>query len=104
MPYIATLIAGLFGGLFSFFSQYLTKRFALVAVVLTVIAGFVSAFFVAIVGLIGVLQTSVPPEISAAASLVVPDNVPLLVSTALSARVLRWAYEWNVKVIQWRLF
>lgn len=104
MPYIAGLIGALFTSIFGFFVEHMAKRLAVVLTVVAGIALFVVGFFAAILAVIGGLNSVVPPGMSMALSWVVPENLPLIISTILTARVLRWAYEWNVKIIQYRLF
>ena len=46
---------------------------------------------------------SLPSELAKGLSLVVPANFPLCISAILTAHLIRWVYEWNVKIIQFRL-
>lgn len=101
--WLGTLIGSLLTGLITFFANYLTKRLAIIAAVVVSIGVVTAAFFVAILALMSSVVAVAPPYLTLAVSLIVPANLPFVISIWLSARLLRWAYEWNVKVIQFRL-
>lgn len=104
LPWLASVLGGLFVSLFTFFAQYLTKRLALILAVVLALSGLTVAFFAAIVGIINGISQVTPPQLNLALGLVYPANANLLIASCLSARLARWVYEWNVKVIQMRLF
>lgn len=104
MPYIAAVLGGLFGGLVQWLAKYVTRRVAIVAAVIVLLFGMITAFFAAINAAVASISVLTPPGFNQAMSMVMPDNVPGLISILISARILRWVYEWNVKIIQWRLF
>ena len=101
--FLARLIGVALTFLVSFFFEYLSKRLAIVAAVVAGIAALTGAFFLAISSLIQSVAPLLPPQFNQACSLVVPDNFPALVSIVFSAHVLRFAYEWNVKVLHMKL-
>ena len=104
MPYLATLIGSLFAGLVTWLGKYLTRRMALTAAVIVILFGMITTFWTAINLMIGGISLHTPQYLNQALSMVMPDNVPTLISILITARVARWAYEWNVKILQWRLF
>lgn len=104
IPWLAGLIGGLFTTLFAFFAQYLTKKLAVVAVAITLIVGLTTAFIAALTALTSAIQFAAPPWYTLAVQLVVPDNAFFCVSTIFTAHLLRYAYDWNVKIIQYKLF
>lgn len=103
MPIFAALFSGLAVFIGKLVSEVLVRRLVVIAAVLSVLSAFVVAFYIATVTAIGAISAVAPPGLNQAASLVVPDNVPLLISALITARIARWVYEWNVKVVQWRL-
>lgn len=103
ITFIATFLSQLVTTLFTSWLQVATKRFFIIAAVLAAMATFVAAFFVAISATINSIAMASPPALNQAASLVVPDNFVTLVTIQITARLIRFAYEWNVKVLQWRL-
>lgn len=103
MPWLAGLIAGLFSSLISWFASFLTKRLAIVAAGVAVLVVIVSAFMAALLALINGLAIVVPDTVSLAASLVIPSNTPACISAYLTARVARWAYDWNINVLHWKM-
>lgn len=102
--WLATLLGSLFSGIVTWFAQYVSKRVAIIAAVVTAIATLTTAFFVAVVSILSALLMAVPPEVSIAVGLFVPSNAYACTSAVLTAHTIRWVYEWNVKVIQFRLF
>lgn len=103
VTFIATFLSQMVTTLFTSWLQVATKRFFIIAAVLAAMASFVAAFFVAISATINSIAMVSPPALNQAASLVVPDNFVTLVTIQITARLIRFAYEWNVKVLQWRL-
>jgi len=81
----------------------LTNKLAIVALVVTAIGAVTVAFFAALLALINTLAYALPNEFAIGLSFVVPANAPLCVGAIATAHVVRWVYEWNVKVIQYRL-
>ena len=102
--WLASLLGSLFSGLVAAFAAYMTKRLAIVLAVIAAIATLTTAFFLALYAIASGIATVAPPFVIVAWSLFVPSNLPVLISAALTVRVMRWAYDWNVKVIQYRLF
>lgn len=103
ITFIATFLSQLVSTLFTSWLQMASKRFLIIAACLAALATFVGAFYVAIKLIIDSIAIAAPPFLSQAASLVVPDNFVTLVTIQITARLVRFAYEWNVKVLQWRL-
>jgi hypothetical protein len=103
MPVLAAFLGGLFTQLVAWLGQVLAKRWAirvaLIAFVLTVTATFIAAIEALITG----LSVVMPVEVGVAASWVVPDNAVTVVGIRISAEFLRWVYDWNVKVLQYKL-
>ncbi len=103
ITFLATFLADIFTRSVGVVFEILTKRILIIASCLTVLAAFVVAFYALILTLVSSISATLPPFFSAAASMVVPDNFITIVSIQITARIARWAYEWNVKVLQWRL-
>lgn len=104
IPWLAGLIGGLFTAAVTFFTTYLSKRLAVTLVGVAAIAALTTAFATAISASISGLSIAAPAELTIALSWVVPTNFQSCASACLSARVLRWVYEWNVKIVQLKLF
>lgn len=102
--WLGTLLGTLLTSVVTFFFSYMTKRLLIIAAVVVAIAAVTVAFFAAVYTLMATVIAASPPFFSMACSLVLPENFPFILSVWLSARLLRWVYEWNVKVIQYRLF
>lgn len=104
IPWLASVIGGIFTAVFAYFAKFLTKRVAVVLAAVALIVGATTAFIALITGLSNAISVTLPPYISLAVQLVVPENTSLCISTLITARLSRWAYEWNVRVIQYKLF
>jgi hypothetical protein len=103
VTFIATFLSQMVTTLFTSWLQVATKRFFIIAAVLAAMATFVGGFYLAMRTIIESIALVSPPFLNQAASLVVPDNFVTLVAIQITARIIRFAYEWNVKVLQWRL-
>lgn len=101
--WLATFLGTLFTSVVTFFLTFMTKRLAFLAAVVAAITAVTVAFFAAIHLLMVSVIAIAPPYFAESVSFVVPSNFPFLLSVWLSARLLRWVYEWNVKIIQMRL-
>lgn len=104
LPWLAGAIAGMFFALMRFFSSYLIKKLAVIAAVIVIIVGLTTAFFVAITAVVSVISPVLPPMVTLAASWFLPSQTPTLLGVLFACRILRWAYEWHVKVVQWKLY
>ncbi|MDT8385158.1 MAG: DUF5455 family protein [Gammaproteobacteria bacterium] len=104
MPLLAAWMGSLFSGIVGFFSSWLTKRVALVLTGITVIVSLTAAFITAIDALYTAMAVTLPTEIVIGASWFLPTNTSACISAYISAHLLRWAYDWNTKVIQLKLF
>lgn len=104
IPWLAGLLGGIVTWLIGFFAQYLTRRLAIVAAAIAVVVTLTAAFFAGVHGVVSGLSSMSPPQFSVVLGFVMPSNAPACVSAILTTHTLRWAYEWNVKVVQMKLF
>jgi len=104
MPLLASLIASLFTSTVAFFAAFITKRLAIIAAVLVIAGTITVAFIGAVQGLIDGLLWAAPTELGLAWGWFIPDNMDNCIAAVIAAELLRWAYDWNVKVLQMKLF
>ena len=104
IPWLAGVIGGIFSALVTFLTSIVTKRIAIITVGLGVLTALTTAFGLALHGLTSGLSSALPYQFSVAVSWVIPNNFVACASACISARVLRWVYEWNVKIVQLKLF
>lgn len=83
--------------------EVMSRKILIIGMVLGALATFVTAFYLLISGVVSGISVLAPAGLSQAASLCVPDNFAALASIKITAQLARFAYEWNVKVLQWRL-
>ena len=102
IPFLASAVGTALAALIGFFGKWLTKKFAVLAAVLTATVAFTAAFLGAIEGLLAGINYAMPSLGSWFTFL--PSNLSACVGTILAAEVMRWVYDWNVRIIQWKLF
>lgn len=103
ITFLATFLADIFTRSVGVFFEIMTKRVLIITACVAVLAAFVVGFYALMLTIINSISANLPPFFSQAASMVVPDNFVTLASITITAHIARWAYEWNVKVLQWRL-
>ena len=102
IPWLAGALGTALTGLIGFFGKYFTKKLAILAAVITAAATLTGGFLLAIEGLMAGIHYAMP-------SLgnwytFIPGNFTACVSTLITAEIIRWVYDWNIKIIQWKLF
>lgn len=103
LPWLAGILITALGGVVGFFLKYFTHR---LAVTLAVIAA-ITALTVTFVAVMAALQAglgSLSEYSGTYYHLLLPDDFGAIVGVYLSARLAKWVYGWNVKVVQLRLF
>lgn len=101
IPALASFFASIFTALIGFFATYLGKRLALVAAAIVAVAGAFTVFYTAVLALIAGL--AVPyPIVGNAVYCFLPSNTQACISAVITAYVLRWVYEWKIRVIQYQ--
>ena len=103
MPLLAVWIGSLFTSLVGFFASFVTKRLLLIAAAVTAAVFFTGGFISALDSLFSSLAVSMPASIVIGASWVVPSNFVPCASAIISAYILRWVYDWQIKIIQWKI-
>ena len=104
IPWLAGVLGSVFTGLVTFFSAHLSKRIAMTAAAVSAISLLTIGFYATLEGLVSAISYAAPSYVSQGASLVLPSNTQACLSAILTAYVARWVYDWNVKIIQWKLF
>lgn len=104
IPWLLGGISAVLVGVIGHLSRDTLKKLVIIAKVVAGLVVFIAALFSALSAIADGLSIISPPGLAQAASMVVPDNLLLIVSTLVSARIVRWVYEWNVKILQFRLF
>lgn len=95
--WLGALLVGAFTSLFTFLTQHLSKRLAIVLLVLGAIATLTTAFFLAIGGLISGISHTMPSFVALGLGHIWPSNGQACMAAIGTGHVLRFAYEWNVK-------
>jgi len=103
IAWLGSLLGGIVVQVVTFFAAVLTKRLAIIAAALVIIVALTAGLFTALEALVAALSLAMPTEVSAAAGLVTPSNLTLCISTIVSATMLRYVYDWNIRVLQIKL-
>ena len=103
LPWLASVLTGLFGGIIAWLVQYTTRRTALVLAGTVAISAVSVAFFAGINALIDGLATVMPAPIVDGARMLAPHNVDECLTAIVAGHVAYYVYTWKVKIIQWRL-
>jgi len=104
LPWLAGVIVSAFVSFFTWLATFATKRLALVGIAVTAIIALTAALFIALEALVSTLNVTVPTEIAAGVSLLMPSNMTVCISILVTARGLRYAYDWNTRIVQLKLF
>lgn len=103
IPWLATILGSLFAALLSFFVKFVSKKFALTAAFVAGSLMLFGVFFAVIWGLLQTLSYVAPTEVGMAFRSIIPNNFVACTGAYLTARIARWVYDWNTRVLQFRL-
>jgi len=103
LPWLAGVIGSGFMGVFAWFMTYLTKRIAFVAAAIVVLIALTSGLFLALEALTSGLVYVLPSSLTGSVGLFAPSNLSVCVSIVVSAHMLRYAYDWNVRILHMKL-
>ncbi|MFK5891205.1 MAG: DUF5455 family protein [Flavobacteriaceae bacterium] len=103
MPLLAAYLGNLLFGIAAWFGTFLTKRIAILVAIIAMVTTLTAAFVVLIESAIAALSVSMPANLLIGASWVWPSNANACIAAIIAAYVARWVYEWNIKIIQYKL-
>lgn len=103
IPWLASVLATLFAGLITFFVQFMTKKLALTAAFITGSLLLFGVFFGVCWAAIQAILFAVPQEAAVGLRFLLPSNAPACLGAMLTVNIARWVYDWNTRVIQFRL-
>jgi hypothetical protein len=104
IPWLAGALSAMFVSVFSFVTEYMTKRLAVVVAAVVVIGVTTVALFTAINLLLTGIAVAIPANYGAYAGMFLPSNLDECITAVASARVLKYGYDWQIKIIQYKLF
>ncbi|MCC4795396.1 DUF5455 family protein [Vibrio lentus] len=99
LPALAAFLGGLATKVFELFFIRFSKQMAINLTVVTMIIGMATAASFTIYAMLTAIHFLVPPFLSQAWGFFVPDIAVPCVSTIMSARVMRWAWIWQMYTI-----
>jgi hypothetical protein len=101
MPLLAKFFGSILTALAGFWFNYVSQRVALGLALATLFAGMTAAMVVGLTASGNALIGSMPGWMGRAVCWVWPDNGNLCISTVMAATAARWAYDVNLKYLQW---
>lgn len=102
IPFIAGAFSSIFIAVVNFFGKFFSKKIAVAIAGVAAVVTVTGTFIAAMAGLLAAIEYAAPDF--GPIMMFLPDNMAACFGTIISASVLRWAYEWNIKIIQWKLF
>lgn len=103
MPLLAIWLGSLFTSFAGFFSLWFTKKVALLLVAITASVALVYSLNSALAGFLAQISYTVPSYLLIASSWIVPQNFNWCVSAVIGAQVIRFAYDWQVRILGWKV-
>lgn len=103
LPWLAAIFTGIFASIVGVLTKWLTKRVAIFVAAIAVLLTVTTSFMAAAYALINALTVALPTGFAQAWGLFMPGNTAACIGAIVSAHVLRWAYDWQTKIIQLKL-
>ena len=103
MPVLAGIIGSLIYSIASFLGKFLTKRIAILTAVIAAAVALTAAFFTALAGLFLTIEQATPAVIQDSLCWIVPGNFKTCISAYVAARVIAWAYSWNITILHLKM-
>lgn len=99
LSWLGGVIGSLLTSVITVFSKRVVWRLGLLTAIVSGMALLTGGLMVAGHAAILSLATAMPSGASLGLSLFLPTNVGACVGAMVSARLLRWAYDWQIKVL-----
>lgn len=96
LPWLAGIIAAAFASLVTWLAKFLTEKLAVRVAIVLFFSGLVTAFALALEAIASSISFAFPASIGYV-GLVYPTGGTAILAAVLSARLLRWAFDWKVK-------
>ena len=100
---VAALIAflsALLISLFEFVAEFFSKRLLIIAVSVTVLVAVTVAFFAIIDTTVNAILVGVPTPVTQYIGLFLPSNFAACMSALVTAKLARWAYDWQYNILK----
>lgn len=107
MPlFITSILTSFFGGLMDYFTRILTRKLALGATFLVIMASMIAVFVAALNAAIATISYAMPAFLSEGFGLFMPSNTLLCLTAIYSAQVARFIFDTNKDIVagQMRIF
>lgn len=99
LAWLGSLIAGLFPMLVDFFARWVTKKTLMMAAYYAAYSALTAGVFSTVEVSISALSPSLPTNYHLAAGLMLPSNSYACLAAVITAYVVRWVYDYQVKLL-----
>ena len=103
MAALGASLGGVVVAVVDFLARFIAKKLAVTAVAVAAVMIVVSAFVTTMYGFAAGVNASVPGEILQYGGLLLPSNVDEAFTILIGARLAKWVYAWNVRIIEWKV-
>lgn len=98
MPAIYLLLSGISTFLAETFGRYLSRKLSKLAGALVTLGALFAAAYASLSLLLSSLSIQFPPEYSSLLAAFLPDNTMFCISTVVSARFIKAAFDWKARL------
>jgi len=98
--FLIPVLMGVFNALIAFFTQYMTRKVALVLSSSALFIGLTVAMVAAMNGLIAGISLAMPSSISLAAGWFLPDNLTACIGAYYSAVAVKFVYHLKTDIVK----
>ncbi|WP_082224307.1 DUF5455 family protein [Pseudomonas trivialis] len=98
MPAIYLLLSGISSFLAETFGRYLSRKLSKLAGALIVLGALFAAAYASLNVLLGALSIQFPAQYSSLLAAFLPDNTMFCISTVVSARFIKAAFDWKARL------
>jgi len=102
LGWLASIIFGALSGSITFLAQYITKKLAITVVIVGVFISATAAMVVGIEAAVNAIFVAAPASLTTIAGLFIPPNYSTCIGVCVSARLIRWLYDQNMKILEFK--
>jgi len=99
LAWLATALTGLLPAAVDFFARWVTKKTLMMAAYYSAYAALTAGVFASVASGISVIAPDLPTGYHQAAGMFLPGNAYLCISAIVTATVVRWVYDYQVKLL-----
>ena len=102
LGWLGTILFGALSGAIGFLAQYITKKLAITIVIVGIFITATASMVLAIEAVVNAISVAAPSFLTAMAGLFIPPNYSTCIGVCISARLIRWIYDQNMKILEFK--